>query len=236
MSCMCAYASCKHTHTHVSVWSIGRQHARILAVARVACIFKRSPAPAHDLLQAEPFACWINPFLSRTLRLLFDRFVMGSAARALDSCQRSRGRARAPPHIRCAQQAGDWLEEVVRRDVSNNKMQSPAPAGQTRQGQRGSASGSSSDPSWLVATRSRQMRHRRSAGEAGTERWVRVGEMMAGEEGDEYVPANPSEVREAHETLRSDLSSSLAFHEPQADTMIVEGRPTQVTLAKKHRL
>ena len=111
MSCMCAYASCKHTHTHVFVLSIGRQHARRLDVASIACIFKRSPAPAHDLLQAEPFACWINPFLSRALRLLFDRFVMGSAARALDSCQRSRGRARAPPHIRCAQQAGDWLEE-----------------------------------------------------------------------------------------------------------------------------
>ena len=111
MSCMCAYASCKHTHTHVFVLSIGRQHARRLDVASIACIFKRSPAPAHDLLQAEPFACWSNPFLSRALRLLFDRFVMGSAARALDSCQRSRGRARAPPHIRCAQQAGDWLEE-----------------------------------------------------------------------------------------------------------------------------
>ena len=59
--------------------------------------------------------------------------------------------------------------------------------------------------------------------------------MMAREEGDEYVPTNPSEVKDAHETLRSDLSSSLAFHEPQADTMIVEGRPTQVTLAKIHR-
>ena len=159
---------------------------------------------------------------------------MGSAARALHSCQRSRGRARPPPH---AGAPANWRlvggRSRALRLQGVKMQQSPAPAGRTQQRHRGSASASSADSAWLVATRSRHLGGRRTAGEPGTDRWVRVGEMMAAEEGAEYVPANPVQAKEAHETLRSDLSSSLAFHEPQADTMIVEGRPTQVTLAKK---
>ena len=45
---------------------------------------------------------------------------------------------------------------------------------------------------------------------------------------DEAPEQGPAAVREDHEILRSDLSTSLAYFEPQADTFIVEGRPTQV--------
>ena len=91
--------------------------------------------------------------------------------------------------------------------------------------------GSSMDPEWLVVSRARQMAVRQTAGPPGVERWTALDERARQARGDQAAMEGataPGTGREAHEVLRSDLSSSLAFYDPQADTMVVEGRPTQV--------
>ena len=107
-------------------------------------------------------------------------------------------------------------------------VQSPAPVVHAHSGMAASSAGSSGDTDWLLQTRSRQIGQRRAAGAPGAERWrtVEMAAMEAAEEWEEE--SGPAAARASHDVLRTDLSSSLAFHEPQADTLIVEGRPTQV--------
>ena len=74
------------------------------------------------------------------------------------------------------------------------------------------------------------MEQRRTAGPPGSERWRLVEAAVMEDEADGPGRHGPEAAKASHEVLRRALSSSLAFHEPQADTMIVEGRPTQVAI------
>ena len=107
-------------------------------------------------------------------------------------------------------------------------VQSPAPAVHAHSKMASSSAGSSRDGDWLRQMRSRQMEQRRTAGSPGVERWkaIEAATVEAAEEATAEI--GPAKGRATHEILRSDLSNSLAFHEPQADSLIVEGRPTQV--------
>ena len=112
--------------------------------------------------------------------------------------------------------------------VSRKKTQSLSPALPShKRRMASSSSGSAGDPAWLVSTRARQVQQRRTAGTPGSERWRAIQEEALQNSGDGPMD-DPSRARSAHEVLRTDLASTLAFHEPQGDTMIVEGRPTQV--------
>ena len=93
-----------------------------------------------------------------------------------------------------------------------------------------SSAGSSEDPAWVVQTRSRQIEERRTAGPPGSERWRVIEAAVMEEASTGTAQQGPEAAKASHEVLRRDLSSSLAFHEPQADTLIVEGRPTQVAV------
>ena len=105
--------------------------------------------------------------------------------------------------------------------------QSPSPALHT-QSRMAASSSSGRDPPWIVQTRARQMSQRRSLGPPGAGRWKALHKESADAEQGNEMMADPSAAMAAHELLRHDLSTSLAFHEPQADTMIIHGRPTQV--------
>ena len=72
------------------------------------------------------------------------------------------------------------------------------------------------------------MSQRRSLGPPGAGRWKTIHKESADAEQGNEMMADPSAAMAAHELLRHDLSTSLAFHEPQADSMIIHGRPTQV--------
>ena len=104
-------------------------------------------------------------------------------------------------------------------------LQSPSPA----KGLAAMASGSSRDPDWLLRSRERQLAFRAAAGPPGQERWAKFDEEARGSiDAAASSELEPRNVVQQHETLRTDLLSSLAYFEPQADTLIVEGRPTQV--------
>ena len=105
--------------------------------------------------------------------------------------------------------------------------QSPSPALHT-QSRMAASSSSGRDPPWIVQTRARQMSQRRSLGPPGAGRWKAIHKESADAEQGNEMMADPSAAMAAHELLRHDLSTSLPFHEPQADTMLIHGRPTQV--------
>ena len=91
--------------------------------------------------------------------------------------------------------------------------------------------GSSQDPMWLQELRARQLAHRPSLGAPGPQRWKTFHERASEyREHPELASTSAANlIRQEHEVLRQDLGQSLAYFEPQADTMIVEGRPTQVS-------
>ena len=96
---------------------------------------------------------------------------------------------------------------------------------------KGSSSSGSRDTDWVAEVRPRQLSSRATLGQPGDERWEKFD---ARAQQYRELPAmqsaeGPALQRQEHDILRTDLSQGLAGFEPQADTMIVEGRPTQVT-------
>jgi len=95
---------------------------------------------------------------------------------------------------------------------------------------QGASSSSGVDPPWLQNVRARNLAQRADLGAPGAERWKKFAERAQ-----QYrdlpgvAETGPELAGDEHEILRTDLSTGLAFFEPQADTMVVEGRPTQVT-------
>ena len=109
------------------------------------------------------------------------------------------------------------------------QQRSPSPAG--AMSYKGKASSSSGDdPEWLQCVRIRHLEARLPGAASGDDRWA---SFEASASAYRALPAvqeamGSDVTRQEHQLLRTDLSSGLAIFEPQADTMIVEGRPTQV--------
>ena len=95
---------------------------------------------------------------------------------------------------------------------------------------------SSSSTDWVAEVRARSLSNRYAMGEPGDERWQRFAERgsdyqaLPGVQGHERTLG-----RQEHEMIRKDIAVHLSFFEPQADTMIIAGRPTQVPYCDIHK-
>lgn len=100
-------------------------------------------------------------------------------------------------------------------------------------------SSGSTDPDWLVKARKRSLDARQDFGEPGPARWRVAASQREDptkdddEEVQTYLDPRAEQSR-AHNLVRSDLGSGMAYFEPAASTLIVEGRPTQVNNAKAY--